>query len=243
MIPDRKIDFDYPRYPWERYDYSFDFSLMYKTERDENSKIISYKRNDELHLIPEDPNVYEYFIFNNYRIHWIMWDDEVDWLWYDTCRYKDYDNSIQYVWELANDRPHGRWSVLYKNWDRYDGEWKFWKKEWRWRLTKYDWTIIEWIRVDNEYYWDDSEYEEKEEIQQKKEDSTWYKRHLWVVEDIEKNDEPWSDFSWLFDSKKRTEEEIKQSYEDLIEMYTYYWIDYNKAKITADEFLNKWKHH
>lgn len=241
MIPDRKIDFDYPRYPWERYDYSFDFSLMYDFERDKNNKIISYKRNENLHHIREDANVYEYFKFNNFCFHRILWDDEVDLLWYDSCRYDDYNNAIQYVWEIANDRPHWRWSVLYKNWDRYDWEWRFWKKEWLWKLTKYDWTIIEWVRADNEYVWDSSNYKAKKEIQQKKEDSDWYIRHLKMIEQIEKDDNPWLDLSWKFDSNRYNEKEIKQAYDDFIEMLTYYWIDYDRAKEKADEYLEKWK--
>ncbi len=242
MIPERKIDFDYPRYPWERYDYSFDFSIMYNFERDENNKIISHTYNEKFHSIREDPNVYTYFIYNNYRFHRIVWDDEVDLLWYDTCWYDDYKNAIQYVWEVANDRPHWRWSVLYENGDRYDWERKFWKKEWRWKLTKYDWSIIKWIWKDNEYLWDDSEYKAKEEIQQKKEDSRWYKEHIRLKDKIE-NNKAWHDFSWMFDDNRYTEEVIQQAYDDLIEMLTYYWIDYNKAKEKADLYLNEWKHH
>ena len=130
------------------------------------------------------------------------------------------------------------------NWNRFRrirNERNAWKKEWRWKLTKFDWTIIEWIRVDNEYYWDDSEYEEKKEIQQKKEESTWYKRHNWVLEDIDKKDASWFDFSWWFDDNRNTKEEIQQVYDDLIEMLTYYWIDYNKAKEKADLYLKNWK--
>ena len=136
---------EYPRYEWKRYDFSFDFDVLWEYKASESW--MCFYGNLKLEEYTKEDNYTTYFIYEWRQYTWVISDDDFSWLGY--WGLTRWDIECLYVWEVVNDWAHWRGSALFANGDRFDGERRNWERNGWWILRSKTWEYREWIRKDN----------------------------------------------------------------------------------------------